>query len=104
MPDFPQIIYIGNENPESILTGKIAGIANFNEVVPNQTMPKWLLILSGIVPFLIGWWGDKIFPILRSERKINIFWKLLIVAILGASLSFIIQFIGRTFFITIPPF
>ena len=100
-----QLIYLGSENPEPALNGKILGVSNFKFIESNKKTPTWISILLSVVPFLIGWWADRLLPaILGRQSKINLFWRTIIVMIIAVSFTAVILLLYNKFFTSAPPF
>ncbi|MCX6219902.1 MAG: hypothetical protein NTZ69_02800 [Bacteroidia bacterium] len=99
-----QIIYLGEENVDFSLKGKILNISNFKEIDPNSKHSLWYTIISLILVFLFGFFSDNIFPsIFGAKSKLHLIWRVVLVAVIGILISIVFQyFIPKFSQITIP--
>ena len=83
-----QVIYLGDENLNGKLKGKILGISQFNEINSNTENSNWLYFFVITVCLAFGWFADILFPkVLGRQGSLNIFWRTFLVITLSMILS-----------------
>jgi hypothetical protein len=91
-----QVIYLGDENLNGKLNGKILGISEFQEINSTGEISNWGYFFVIAACFIFGWFADIIFPkVIGKQGGLNIFWKTFLVIILSMLISVGVTFVFK---------
>lgn len=86
-----QVIYVGSENPQCKLNGKILGVSNFQEINSKTGISDWNFYFVLAICFIFGWFADIIFPkVLEKKSSLGINWRTFIVVAISIIISYVI--------------